>query len=220
MDYRDPEWAAERLGVDKNTLYKFLHEGTIPAIQLGRKWLISEARLVGWLEEETDRQTRARRSSIRLVDRALKQMSHLSSALRALLREAYGHARRLGHRHLGLEHVLLAMSDSKHGGAHRLARRLGIDIAELNIPSRDPETPSDPPIRRLGRKPLARRAMRLAVEEANGAGSKHVEPEHMLLGVLRAADREAVPMLAQLKITPEKARRELKALQSTEKEES
>ena len=40
LGYRDPEWVAEQLGIDRNTVYKYLQDGTIPAVQLGRRWLI------------------------------------------------------------------------------------------------------------------------------------------------------------------------------------
>jgi len=59
LDYRDPEWVAEQLGIDKNTVYKYLQEGSLPGLQIGRKWLVSERRLATFLErverEQTDR---------------------------------------------------------------------------------------------------------------------------------------------------------------------
>ena len=59
LDYRDPEWVAEQLGIDKNTVYKYLQEGSLPGLQIGRKWLVSEKRLAAFLErverEQTDR---------------------------------------------------------------------------------------------------------------------------------------------------------------------
>src|SRR2546421_618584 len=70
LDYRDPEWVGKRLGLDKNTVYKFLQDGVIPAVHLGRKWLISEARLAVWLEKEAENQTRARREAAQSSDRA------------------------------------------------------------------------------------------------------------------------------------------------------
>jgi excisionase family DNA binding protein len=63
LDYRDPEWVAEQLGIDKNTVYKYLQEGSLPGLQLGRKWLVSERRLAEFLErverEQTDRRRQA-----------------------------------------------------------------------------------------------------------------------------------------------------------------
>ena len=44
LDYRDPDWVAEQLGIDKNTVYKYLQEGSRPAFALravlGRAWRI------------------------------------------------------------------------------------------------------------------------------------------------------------------------------------
>jgi excisionase family DNA binding protein len=63
LDYRDPEWVAEQLGIDKNTVYKYLQEGSLPGLQIGRKWLVSERRLAIFLErverEQTDRRRQA-----------------------------------------------------------------------------------------------------------------------------------------------------------------
>jgi excisionase family DNA binding protein len=61
LDYRDPEWVADQLGIDKNTVYKYLQEGSLPGLQLGRKWLISERRLADFLERVERQQTERRR---------------------------------------------------------------------------------------------------------------------------------------------------------------
>ncbi len=179
MDYRDPEWAAERLGVDKNTLYKFLQDGTIPAIQLGRKWLISEARLAQWLAQETERQTESRRHAARSVDRAVRRMSHLAPESRLLLRNAYSEARRYGHRHLGHEHLLLAMAQ---GGLEKVLEKFDISPQTLRQQlEADPDRNAG--LRSKTRKPRMRRVVRLAMNEAAATGRKLVEPQDLLLGV-------------------------------------
>lgn len=61
LDYRDPEWVAEQLGIDKNTVYRYLQEGSLPGLQLGRKWLVSERRLAEYLERAEREQTERRR---------------------------------------------------------------------------------------------------------------------------------------------------------------
>ena len=61
LDYRDPEWVAEQLGIDKNTVYRYLQEGSLPGLQLGRKWLVSERRLSEYLERAEREQTERRR---------------------------------------------------------------------------------------------------------------------------------------------------------------
>jgi excisionase family DNA binding protein len=62
LDYRDPEWVADQLGIDKNTVYRYLQDGSLPGLQLGRKWLISERRLADFLERVERQQTERRRS--------------------------------------------------------------------------------------------------------------------------------------------------------------
>ena len=63
LDYRDPEWVAEQLGIDKNTVYRYLQDGTLPGLQLGRKWLVSERRLALFLEHVEREQTESRREN-------------------------------------------------------------------------------------------------------------------------------------------------------------
>jgi excisionase family DNA binding protein len=64
LDYRDPEWVADQLGIEKNTVYKYLQEGVLPGLQLGRKWLVSERRLAEFLERVEREQTERRRQSV------------------------------------------------------------------------------------------------------------------------------------------------------------
>lgn len=196
MDYRDPEWVAERLGVDKNTLYKFLHDGVLPAIQLGRKWLISESRLVRWLEEETERQTSRRKGSTVTAERAVKRMQSLSARSRGLLRQGYALARRWNHRHLGQEHLLAAMAGESDTSAGRLLREGGITAESVEKAIQPPAIDPAGPPRRMGRKPRTRRAMRLAAAEAQRLGTPLAEPEHLLLGILLAGPSRATGLLS------------------------
>ena len=79
LDYRDPEWVAEQLGIDKNTVYKYLQDGSLPGLQLGRKWLISERRLADFLERVERQQTDRRRQQSSGATRpfALPQRIHI-----------------------------------------------------------------------------------------------------------------------------------------------
>lgn len=78
LDYRDPEWVADQLGIDKNTVYKYLQDGSLPGLQLGRKWLISERRLADFLERVEQQQTERRRQQSAGASRpfALPQRIH------------------------------------------------------------------------------------------------------------------------------------------------
>src|SRR5213593_2115445 len=97
MDYRDPDWVAEKLGIDKNSVYRFLQDGTIPALQLGRKWLVSERRLEEWLAAETDQQTRARRDAAKSAERVVRRMETFTADAREALKRAHAEARAFSH---------------------------------------------------------------------------------------------------------------------------
>jgi excisionase family DNA binding protein len=77
LDYRSPEWVADALGIDKNTVYKYLQEGSLPALQLGRKWLVSERRLAEFLERAEREQTDRRRRSAKDGSRPFGLPPHL-----------------------------------------------------------------------------------------------------------------------------------------------
>ena len=51
-----PETVAEALDVDVSTVYRWLNSGTLPGIQLGKKWRITEADIRRFIREERLRQ--------------------------------------------------------------------------------------------------------------------------------------------------------------------
>src|SRR3954469_24832032 len=122
MDYRDPDWVAAKLGLDRNTVYRFLHDGTIPAIQLGRKWLVSESRLEEWLAAEMEKQTRRRRESTRGGSgdpSPARKRDQFTASARQVLRRAHSEARKHRHARLDQEHLLLGLPGAKGAGAGR-----------------------------------------------------------------------------------------------------
>jgi excisionase family DNA binding protein len=188
MDYRDPDWVAEKLGIDKNTIYRFLQEGTIPAIQLGRKWLISEKRLGEWLEQETDKQTRARRDAVSTAEGVVRQLDNYTTAARQALKHAHGEARRYAHAQLDQGHLLLGVAEGD-AAAGRLLKKLGVTPELVRAELERQLTPGPQPVpRRLPRSPDSKRAMRiaskLARKEAPGDSPlNRVGTDHLLLGI-------------------------------------
>jgi excisionase family DNA binding protein len=67
------------LGIEKNTVYRYLQEGALPGLQLGRKWLVSERRLAEFLERVEREQTERRRQSAEEAQRpfALPQRNRM-----------------------------------------------------------------------------------------------------------------------------------------------
>jgi excisionase family DNA binding protein len=190
MDYQDPDWVAERLGIDKNTVYRFLQDGTIPALQLGRKWLISQRRLEEWLAAETDKQTRARRDAAKSAESVVRRMDNFTAPAREALKKAHGEARQYAHEKLDQGHLLLALAADAKSPAARALRTFAItsDVVRRAIEAK--MTPGDaPPPRRLSRTPEAKRAMRMASRLALREGAGPLSPvgtDHLLMGILLA----------------------------------
>jgi len=185
MDYRDPKWVASRLGLDKNTVYRLLQEGTLPAVQIGRKWLISESRLAEYLEEQTRLQT------------TLRRMIALPAAER-VMEQTRGEAARYRHAYVGQEHILLALTVVESAAKNTLSQ-LGADEAnvrslfEAELAPGDTKPRGNPEL-----TPRARNAVCLAAEEAQRAGRVAYGPEHLLIGLLRTNEGMGFQMLGSL----------------------
>lgn len=207
MDYRDPDWVAEKLGLDKNTLYRFLQDGTLPALQLGRKWLISEQRLTEWLEQETEKQTRTRRESIAAPQTAYR-LDDYTAAGRKVLKLAHAEARTYGHERLDTGHVLLALALDGRSAASRALREFGITPELIRTALEQRLTPGPQPApRRLPRTADAKRAMRLASTLARRQADKAHSPlapvgtDHLLAGILLARRGLGAQILTQHAVT-------------------
>ena len=211
LDYRDPEWVAEQLGIDKNTVYKYLQDGTLPALQLGRKWLISEGQLAKWLAEEARVQSQARREAAESAGRTGQRMDEFEPDAREAIVQAHAEARRYGHGYLGQEHLLLAVAAGGGcAGAEALAA-LGVDLSAVRseFESRiSPGTGQAP--RRLKRTPRAKKAMRLARREARQAGCDRAGSDHLVLGILEAGEGAGYDILTSLGISAEAFRRQIR----------
>ncbi len=196
MDYRDPKWVAGQLGLEKNTVYKLLQDGTLPAVQIGRKWLISESQLAEYLAEEARLQTTLRRTVA---------LPHAEK----VLGEAHAQAARYRHGYVGQEHILLALT-IHDGPAKDILSQMGADQAKVRSLFEAQLAPGAKKAR--GKPPLTRRARRalcLAAEEAQRAGRVTYGPEHLLLGLLRTNEGAGFQMLTALGIHLDAVRPEI-----------
>ncbi len=207
MDYQDPDWVAEKLGLEKNTVYRLLQDGTIPAVQLGRKWLISEARLGQWLAEETERQTAARQGAVSSANRLVRRLDQYSPGAREAIRAAHTLARRMNHLKLGADHLLIGLLRQSAGAAAKALSDSGVDVPPLCTAVEATMVPGDTvPPRRLGRTPEAKRIMRLAHREMQAAGETKVAEEHLLLGLAIGAEGQLAELCKQSGVDQERIR--------------
>ncbi|MDP9237755.1 MAG: excisionase family DNA-binding protein [Chloroflexota bacterium] len=207
LDYRDPEWVARRLGIDKNTVYKHLQDGTLPGLQLGRKWLISERRLSGFLADSDRRQTQARRRLAPLWPSDLRGFDLFTSRARAVMGAAREAAIGLNDDHIGTEHLLVALAGRPDCvGAHALVD-LGVDLAALSaeiraaVPDAGTSGSSD-----VSFTPRLRNVIVRAVKVARNMRHHYVGTEHLLLAILTMGEGPAYQLLASRSITLPAAR--------------
>ena len=116
----------------------------------------------------------------------------LSEKSQALKEASKVEARRLGHRYVGTEHILLAVSREANLKVSEILIALGLDPADLQsqidafvISAGSPATTEEIPF-----SPRALRSLDRAIEEAGSLGSPKAEPEHVLLSL--AQDEEGV----------------------------
>jgi hypothetical protein len=133
---------------------------------------------------------------------------------RAIVPAAQVHARRLHHRYLGTEHLLLALADDT-GLAGATLARLDIDTAKVNERvlqvvgvghSGEAST--------LGISPRTKRVLEAAGQEARRAGHRCAiaSPEHVLLALSAQHDAVAAEILRELGASDDQVRHTLAEL--------
>lgn len=109
-------------------------------------------------------------------------------------------AQRLNHEYIGTEHVLLGLLNEGSGVGANVLKHLGIDlrtvrreVENLVKPGPDLFTAG-----KLPQTPRTKKALELAIDEANTLNHKYVGTEHLLLGLLREHDGIAAFVLRGL----------------------
>jgi excisionase family DNA binding protein len=204
LDFRDPEWVAEQLNVDKNAVYRYLNDGVLPGMQLGRKWLISESTLAEFLKAEERRQTAERR-----LASTEDPGEGFTPRARAALAGAQDEALRRNHTWIGTEHVLLALVADPDNRAVELLAAMDVQqpavVAAVEFVI-GKYTASAATAGSIGLTPRAKKALELAVAEANNLNHGQVGCEHLLLGLIAEGDGIAAAVLKSLNVTLEAAR--------------
>jgi excisionase family DNA binding protein len=198
LDYREPEWVAEKLGLDKNTVYKYLQEGWLPGVQLGRKWLISERILVEFLEQETRMQTQTRRKAIPQTPR-LKRAIELAGE----------YAKGRGQDFVGTEHLLIGMVlEGDINVGTRVLTSLGVDLKKPREVF-ESLVPAQGKVKEAQLTDRSQMVLRYAQEQAVGLGHEYIGCETLLLGILLETTGMGYQILQSLGVRYEKAREEI-----------
>ena len=123
---------------------------------------------------------------------------------------AQDEARRLGHDHIGTEHLLLGLLREEEGLAARVLDALDVTLDDaraevLRIVGRgEPVSTGQIPFTPGGKKTLE-----LSLREAVAMGHDHIGTEHVLLGLARADEGVAAQILRERDVDPERLRAEV-----------
>jgi ATP-dependent Clp protease ATP-binding subunit ClpC len=126
-------------------------------------------------------------------------------------------AKELGHSYVGTEHILLAILKLNENGLRTILENHGINYSKIRN-----EIIS---IVGMGMRgfimspqmtPRAKRVTELAYEEAKRLGEEKIEPEHLLLGILREGEGIAVHILKKIGVDLQNLRRELSGTMANE----
>ncbi len=216
LDFRDPDWVAQQLGIDKNAVYKYLNDGVLPGLQLGRKWLISETSLIQFLKEEERKQTHARRTATDSAPPQSLRYGRFSEEARQLLSLAQDTAKSLNHNYIGTEHMLLALAATADCLGMVAIANLGFQADAVQPAVMAIIAPqASPSLGSIGLTPRAKRVTELAIEQAELFGSDMVASEHLALGLIAEGEGIAAGIMESAGITLEKLQAEVRRLLET-----
>lgn len=129
--------------------------------------------------------------------------NRLTNDAKAVLQYAQEAAQKFHHNYVGTEHILLGLVLNTDGIAGLLLNQLGLTPENVTRAIEQhvgwgQDTPS-----KLRLTPRTKRAMELAVREANRLEQNYVGTEHMLAGILEEGSGMAVQILEDMDIDPD-----------------
>jgi len=110
--------------------------------------------------------------------------------------QAQEEARRLGHDHIGTEHLLLALLARPETTGGRALTSMGVQAAAVRaaITARVPSA-GESPSGHIPFTPRAKKVLELSLREALALGDNHIGTEHIVLGLVREGEGLAAQVL-------------------------
>ena len=139
-----------------------------------------------------------------------ENLDRFTKRARRVLTTAGEEARRLNHRFIGTEHILLGLVEEGGGVAMRVLRELDISAEQVRkAVERTVGRGSRPTFTQPTLTPRTKRVIELAVDEARRMGHHYIGTEHLLLGLVREGEGVAVDILRRLGAPPEAIREQI-----------
>jgi ATP-dependent Clp protease ATP-binding subunit ClpC len=132
---------------------------------------------------------------------------------RRVLTNAQEEARRLNHRYIGTEHILLGLVSEEGGVAMRVLQELDIKPEQVRSAiERTVGKGTRPTFQQPTLTPRTKRVIEISVDEARKMGHHYIGTEHLLLGLVQEGEGVAVDVLRRLGASPEKIRDQVNRL--------
>ncbi|HNK41429.1 MAG TPA: ATP-dependent Clp protease ATP-binding subunit, partial [Flavobacteriales bacterium] len=139
-----------------------------------------------------------------------------SPRVREVITYSREEALRLGHNHIGIEHILLGLIREGDGNAIRILRQLDVDLDDLRrtIESgMEPASAIKPPDKdKIALVKQAEKMLKITFLEAKLFKSPFIETEHVLLSILKDMDNLATRTLNRFNVDYEQVKNELDAI--------
>jgi ATP-dependent Clp protease ATP-binding subunit ClpC len=125
-------------------------------------------------------------------------------------------ALRLGHNHIGIEHILLGLIREGDGNAVKMLQRLDVDLEELRravegaMEPAHATRPSDKDKITLVKQ--AEKMLKITFLEAKLFKAPNIDTEHLLLSILKDEDNLATRALSKFRVDYDSAKQELDTL--------
>jgi len=137
-------------------------------------------------------------------------LDRFTKRARRVLTTAQEEARRLNHRFIGTEHILLGLVAEQGGVAMRVLVEMSITAEQVRrTVERTVGRGTRPATMQPSLTPRTKRVIELSVDEARKLGHHYIGTEHLLLGLVREGEGVAVDVLKRLGATPERIRSEI-----------
>jgi len=138
---------------------------------------------------------------------------NFSPKVKEVISNSREEALRLGHDHIGIEHLLLGLIRQQESDAIRVLESLDVDIHRLRLAIEDAvkEKVSHPNYT-PGNIPLTKQAekvLRITMLEAKLLNSQEIDTEHLMLSILKNKENIAAQILRQFEIDYELFKTEL-----------
>jgi ATP-dependent Clp protease ATP-binding subunit ClpA len=125
-----------------------------------------------------------------------KHLSRLNEHAQQVLTLAREEALSFHHEYIGTEHLLSGLLREQQGVAALALAKLGVTLERVRAAVEEKIGRGDHPVREeIDYVPRARKALSLALEEAERQGSAYVRTEHILLGIVREGGGIAADIL-------------------------